>query len=80
MAGCEWRCRCRAGMTGCLLGGAGRVGGRVMGCPGRCLMLPGAVGGLRGWAGWRRRAGVWGMGGFLAGGMVRGGRWCGRMR
>jgi hypothetical protein len=78
MAGCEWRCRCRAGMMGRLLGGAGIVGGRVMGCPGRCLMLPRA-----GWRGWGRRrlaGGVWVMGGWVAGGMVRGGRWCGRMR
>ena len=74
MAGCEWRCRCRcrAGMTGCLLR-AGMVRGRVMGCPGRGLRLGrgrlvvagrGCV--IRGWGG--------------PGGMGRGGRWCGRMR
>jgi len=69
MAGCERRCRCRAGVTGCLRR-AGIAGGRVMGCPGRCLML----GGAGRWAGWRL-AGVW-VGGLMAGG----GRWCGRMR
>lgn len=77
MAGCEWRCRCRcrAGMTGCLLR-AGLARGRVMGCPGRGLRLVRA-GGLRGrlaGAGWVMRG--WGR----EAPMVRGGRWCGRMR
>jgi len=76
MAGCEWSsgCRCRAGMTGCLLR-AGMVRGRVMGCPGRGLRLGRA--GVPG-----RLAGrVWVMRGWGPGlGMVRGGRWCGRMR
>jgi hypothetical protein len=59
MAGCEWRCRCRcrAGMTGCLrVAGSGR--GRVMGCLGRGWML-GRVRGRWVWAGWRLAAGVW---------------------
>jgi hypothetical protein len=84
MAGCEWRCRCRcrAGMTGCLLR-AGIVRGRVMGCPGRGLMLPRGVvrvRRVRGWARWRVLRGwvILGSGGL--GGMGRGVRWCGRMR
>jgi len=59
MAGCEWsfRCRCRAGMTGCLLR-AGMVRGRVMGCPGRGLRL-GRVRGVLAGLGMVGRGGRW---------------------